>query len=214
MPVKLHRLVILVASLIVMAINSQSVFAKEQTWNFTVYLGDEEIGQHYFRVSDVDGRIHVETEAEFNVKFLFLTVYKYRHKNYEVWNGECLESIASETNDNGDKLFVHGEAAGQQFTVETAEGKQALNGCIKSFAYWGLDKLNSDALLNSQTGELLEVDFYPVTADSNSLANDGKQQYRIEAKDMLIDLWYGLDNQWLALNSTLESGRVLRYEMK
>jgi hypothetical protein len=40
------------------------------------------------------------------------------------------------------------------------------------------------------------------------------QAWRIKARDMQIDLWYSEDNQWLALQSPTEGGRLLRYELQ
>jgi len=39
-------------------------------------------------------------------------------------------------------------------------------------------------------------------------------RYRLSGEDLKIDLWYSPDNHWLALESTLEGGRKLRYRMQ
>ena len=39
------------------------------------------------------------------------------------------------------------------------------------------------------------------------------QRYRLEARNMKLDLWYSDDQRWLALESTVKGGRKLRYEL-
>ena len=43
------------------------------------------------------------------------------------------------------------------FQLSTNEGDTTLPGCISTFAYWDKSFLQHDQLLNSQTGEYLEV---------------------------------------------------------
>ena len=38
--------------------------------------------------------------------------------------------------------------------------------------------------------------------------------YRMKTDKFLIDLWYSPDQRWLALDSTLENGRVIHYRME
>ena len=40
------------------------------------------------------------------------------------------------------------------------------------------------------------------------------KRYRITGPKNPIDLWYSADNNWLALQSTLEGGRRLRYLLR
>jgi hypothetical protein len=67
----------------------------EQAWRFRVYLDDKEIGYHEFRVREQDGVRRLETEASFEYKLLFLTLYEYEHENTEIWKGDCLAEIQS-----------------------------------------------------------------------------------------------------------------------
>ena len=64
----------------------------------------------------------VRVDAEFTVKFLYITVYTYRHSNAETWDGACLREIRAETNDNGEAFFVNGTSRNSRFQVETQAG--------------------------------------------------------------------------------------------
>ena len=67
--------------------------AADRAWEFEVSLDDRKIGYHRFNVSDDGSRQVLETEAAFDVKLLFITAFRYRHSNVEVWDDGCLESI-------------------------------------------------------------------------------------------------------------------------
>jgi hypothetical protein len=185
-------------------------------WNFRVYLDDSEIGYHTFSLVEEDGRKRLVTEAEFEVKFLFFTAYRYEHNNVETWQGECLQEIQSETDANGRKFAVRGVRDDSGLEIEAADGVRDVPGCVKTFAYWNPDILDEPELLNSQTGELLEVDIEPVATET--LIVSGREvparRYRLQAKNMELDIWYSRDQgRWLALESTVKGGRKLRYEL-
>jgi hypothetical protein len=84
---------------------------------------------------------------------------------------------------------------------------------VRTFAYWDVDLLNSQRLLNTQTGE-----YEPVTVSdmgTGRLTIDEEQiearHFRLVTEGLTIDLWYTNDMHWLALESVTESGAVLRY---
>lgn len=187
--------------------------AEPREWRFKVFLEDKPIGEQVFRVSEEGGRARLLTEATFDVKVLFFTAYTYRHRNEEIWKDGCLERIESTTDDNGEPFRLLGRAEGDGFVVETAKSSTTLPSCVRSFAYWNVDYLQGSKLLNSQTGE-----YEPVSVRSLgevSLEMNGEplraRRYAIEGPKLRIDLWYSLDDDWLALESSSKGGRTLRY---
>jgi len=184
-------------------------------WRFRVYLDDAEIGYHNFRLSEEGDRRRVTTEAEFRVRFLFVPVYRYEHVNREVWQGECLEEISSRTDANGTHYTVQGTRTGDGFSVEVPGGHTDVAGCVKTFAYWNPGILDEPALLNSQTGELLPVEVEDDGMETLTVggAEIEAQRYRLRAKDLELELWYASDQRWVALESTVQGGRKLRYEL-
>jgi hypothetical protein len=186
--------------------------AKE--WNFRVYLGDSAIGEHVYRLTEQGGRKTLVTEADFKVRFLFFTAYRYQHSNTETWQDDCLEQIESRTDANGRILNVRGQRGPQGFLIDQPDA-HALPGCVKSFAYWDHDILVEDALLNPQTGELTPVDIRLVSEET--LKVRGREvparKYRLLTRDLALDVWYSDASEWLALESTTKDGRTLRYEL-
>ncbi|NIW24993.1 MAG: hypothetical protein GWN29_10760, partial [Gammaproteobacteria bacterium] len=173
----------------------------EQAWRFRVYLDNKEIGYHEFRVEEQDGLRRLETEASFEYKLLFLTLYEYEHENTEIWQGDCLAEIEARTDANGDPYEIRGAVAEDRFVLESTEGSAELPRCVMSFAYWNPAFLEQDRLLNSQNGEF--VDVVVGTPEPVNLEVRGTVlpalRYRIEAEDLGIELYYSESQEWLAL---------------
>jgi len=206
----------MVCLLLLAAFSAGLMASQTKIYHFKVLLDDDEIGYHRFVVTPHNTFTYVNTEARFDVKFLFITAYSYLHSNSEVWQGDCLRTIQATTDDNGEDLFVRGEYNEQRLVVHTPAGEQQLEGCIRTFAYWDPELLNGTRLLNSQTGELVEVAIQRL--GQSTIQVRGKpvkaQHYRIHNPELSIDLWYSDKQEWLALESTTENGARLRYLMQ
>ncbi len=133
-----------------------------KNWNFKVYLDGDEIGTHSFSVINNDDYQEIHTKASFDVKFLFFTAYSYRHENVEQWRGSCLQNINAITDDNGDDYKVLGELNSNAFVVNTNVNENntqtSHQSCLKTFSYWDSSFLKEKTLLNSQTGELVDIE--------------------------------------------------------
>jgi hypothetical protein len=182
-------------------------------WRFRVFLDDTEIGYHNFRLLGQGPEQQLESVARYNVKFMYISVYRYAHDSRERWQGNCLRQIDASTVDNGKTLAVRGVQDGGQFLVNGGGGPASLPACVMTFAYWNPDLLGQTRLLNVQTGEYLDVrvrtlDQETITVRGNALR---AQRYALETRDFRIDLWYSPSKEWLALESRTDGGRKIRY---
>ncbi|MGB5307043.1 MAG: DUF6134 family protein [Gammaproteobacteria bacterium] len=184
-------------------------------WRFRVYLDDREIGHHDFFLTENGPDTDLRSRAHFDVTFLKIPLFKYRHENTEVWQSHCLQRITSTTDENGKHFRVTGSTAGKVFELTTHAGAITLPACISTFAYWDKSFLERDRLLNSQTGEYLDVEVRYLGEDSIRARNEDTraQRYLLTAGKASIELWYSQDGRWLGLQSTTDSGRLLRYAL-
>lgn len=186
-----------------------------EEWNFRVYLDEKPIGYHEFDVEHRGDTVVVRTEAEFDVRILFLTAFSYRHENVETWRDDCLLTIDASTDNNGQALRVEGRESDDRFDLVATNESRSLPGCVQTFAYWNPAILEASRLLNSQTGEYeavsaefeakdqLRINGVPTPAD----------RYTLMTKGGKISLWYSEgDRRWLALEAPAKGGRRLRYE--
>lgn len=188
---------------------------QQHEWHFKVYLDDSPIGYHRFALSGDERQRELVTEAEFQVKFLFITAYRYAHQNREVWQGDCLQKLESRTDANGKLLSVVGERAAESFQVIASGTQASVPDCVKSFAYWDPRFLEESRLLNSQTGELVPVEIESLPGLSYKVRGQEvpAQGYRMRGKNLDMEIWYSRDHQWLGLVSSIKGGRTLRYEL-
>ena len=186
-----------------------------RTLMFDVFLDGKKIGYHRFDIDGTRNNAAVRSEASFDVKFLFVTAFSYRHTATENWSNGCLDEIEARTDSNGKMLSLFGERNGEVFVVDTGESAAELPECVMSFAYWNPVFLDQPRLLNPQTGEYLDVEVEDLGSDL--LRIDGREiparSVRLTARKMDIRLWYSEDSEWLALESVAKGGRIIRYEL-
>lgn len=209
------RTFILRSLLLTTLLLSNATAAEPKEWRFSALLDGKPIGYHNFRLIETDSRRELTSEARFNVKLLFVTVYKYVHDDKEIFQGDCLNSIDARTNDNGEDLVVKGALDAQGFTVSDGKRSQALAPCIMTFAYWNPRILEAKQLLNSQTGKFEPVKIEKL-GDEPIMARGRKEpatRYLLTGEKLKIELWYSRDMQWLGLQSTAEGGRKLLYRL-
>ena len=179
---------------------------------FRVLLDETPIGRHAFRVTDAeDGERTVDIAADFDVRILFVPVYRYRHRNTERWEDGCLVSLRSETDDNGQDFTVRTRSTDDGLRVE---GGASVEGCASSFAYWDRTFLGAERLLNSQDGSVVDVEVDALGADAFEVddVSIAAERFRLTADEGLdISLWYTPDGRWVGLE-TVRDGRVVRYE--
>ena len=187
----------------------------DTSWRFDVYLNDDKIGIHEYRLERRDdGLLELEANARFDVRFLFINAFRYRHNARELWQGDCLTGIEASTNSNGSKTRVEGQLTERGFEIAGDGSESLLDRCVMTFAYWNPAFLEQSKLLNPQTGEFVDVEVEALGEDTVRLGDRrvAADSYRIKARDVEVTVWYSADNEWLALESPAKGGRVLRYE--
>ena len=188
---------------------------RSREWNFRVLLDGKEVGWHRYVVRPDGESTEVESRAQFDVRFLFVNAYSYRHEARERWRGACLHELESRTETNGTVEQVAAVARDEALVVDRPSGDARLPGCVMSFAYWDPRILGAARLLNSQTGELLPVRVDARGTEQVNVAGRSvpATRHRLSAPELQIDLWYA-DGRWVALEAPTPGGRTLRYELK
>ena len=65
----------------------------EQVWQFRVYLDGTPIGYHEFNVEQASNQLRMTTHARFDVTFLKIPLFSYRHQDVQQWSDQCIKSI-------------------------------------------------------------------------------------------------------------------------
>ena len=189
--------------------------AESRAWNFRVFLDDREIGYHRFTLRNHGNERELHSEARFNVELLFITAYRYSHEATERWRGDCLAELRAYTNDNGTRYQLEAARIGERLVVARNQERENLHGCVMTFAYWNPQMLGQGRLLNAQTGEYVDVTVTPNGVETLLVRGNPvkARRYALRGPELAIDLWYSPANEWLALESTTDGGRRLRYQI-
>ena len=209
-----RRALICASALLVMAPAARSA-QQGRDWDFRVYLEDALIGHHRYTLHEQGPARELTNEARFAVRVLGFTAYRYAHDARERWQNGCLAALTARTDDNGERLSVEATREGDRLAVTTARGRSTLEGCVMTFAYWNPAILNESRLLNAQTGEHEAVRVARLGEERIAVrgAQVSAARYRISGSKHPIDLWYSAEREWLALESTVQGGRRLRYQL-
>ena len=184
-----------------------SNFAYAEVWEFDAVLNYKVIGQHTFIYEDG------KTVSNANFKFeYFLMDFIYQHKSTETWADDCLKTISSKTDDDGDLYEVSGHIEANQFLVITDNETKELPLCVMTFAYGNPKILEQKKLMNSQNGEYLDVDIQFLREENHMVKGKDilTDLWQIEAKgddgDLLVHLWYDENMNWVSLKSQTPIG--------
>jgi len=183
------------------------------SWNFRVYLDKDPIGYHNFTLSTQGELRELKSVAHYLVKILFVTAFHYDHHATEIWRGDCLDRLESDSDDDGKLLVVHARSDGQSLAVDAPQGHYTDSGCTMTFAYWNPLMLQQTHLINPETGEDLPVTVSPRGEEDITVRDHSEhaRRYHLHGPKLEIDLWYSMAGEWLALESAAGKGRRLRY---
>ncbi|MBD2859462.1 hypothetical protein IB286_10645 [Spongiibacter sp. KMU-158] len=170
---------------------------------FRAFLNDKAIGWHHYEFTPIEDGYLLESSANYRVKILGLTVYRYQHYSKERWVNGCLQAISSDTDDNGEAFMVRSGQTDNGLEIVTEKDRVQAPDCLKSFAYWSPDLLQDGVLMNSQNGELETV------AISKSKQGTS-ENLLIEGDDISVSLQFE-QGRWVSLSAAAPGGRTLKY---
>jgi len=188
----------------------------KRTLRFNVWLDEREIGSHLVEIEERPSGTHVHTHVNYNVKVLFVSVFKYNHEAEEHWLGQCLEQLASETKVNRNASTLRGYRTDQAFVIDSSESKSpSAPACLGTYAYWDHQRISRPGLLNAQTGEystatLSALGPTALPSPAKPAGTEKAAAFRLQTDQGTIDLWYDANDEWLALQTELD-GRTLTY---
>lgn len=196
--------------------NAAAADGAARVWTFEARLDDRPIGRHVFTLRGQGDERELTSAARFDVKILGITAYKYVHEATERWSGNCLTAFTAATDDDGKRESVKLSRDGARTSVITGRGEESIATCPMTYAYWNPVFLKQARLLNSQTGEYHAVKVAVLGTETINVrgAPTAATRYRITGAKHPIEVWYTKDQEWVALESTVEGGRRLQYRLQ
>lgn len=191
-----------------MAMAATAARADEGRLLFDVRRNGERIGTHELRLRRSGDRIEADIAIDLKVKLAFVTVYRYRHRNHEVYEAGRLLSMSSRTDNNGEKLRVDVARDGDELVVQGSSGALRAPGDLLPTTYWQPRSMAQSRWIDSQNGRL--VAGRVERAGVERVAYEGRQieceRYRLRG-DLDLDLWYGPEG-WAKLAFQFGGSRI------
>ena len=193
-------------------------------YRFTVNLDGKPIGDHRFVLQSAgDGGLRLSSEARFDVHWLGIPLYRYRHVAHETWSDGCLTSLDARTEDNGKLTEVRGHAQGERFAIDVRKGERSTHSaapaqggnCLMTFAYWNPALVSQTRLLDPASGRVEPVVIGEPGRVPTNLAKPERsvRGVRIGGLPQPIDIWYA-DDRWVGLDTVVSNGRRLSYRLR
>ena len=156
---------------------------------FKVYRGGSEIGRHSVEATASGDRLTVKISVELAVKILGITAYRYTHNNREEWLAGELQSLTSDTNDDGDKAYVRLRRTANSFEINSSGYKGDLSLEAAPSSYWNHRALQAPLWFSTQSGIPLDINIK--SGGSEAGLNSWSVTGEVE-----IDLFYDEQNEW------------------
>ena len=199
------------AALSLLAIGSvaQAADAGPRVYAFRAVLDGKPIGEHRFTIVTDGATRRVTSDAEFVVKFLGFSAYRYRHHAQERWSGDCLSELASTTDDDGKAATVKLVRSGDTDEITTGTGRTSESGCLMTYAYWNPAMREQKRLLNPQTGKVDAVRIERVADGDVDVGGKPVHAFdwRIAGGEAPIDVWISDQGEWVGLDSRVGKGK-------
>lgn len=182
-----------------------------ETLNFVVYRDGSEIGGHEVRFAQRGERLQVDIEIRFDVTFAFIPLYRYRHRNREIWQGDRLVALEARTDDDGTEHWVRAEMRGDRMVVTSSTGRLDLPRDTASTSYWNEATLRDGAWLDTQSGQLVRsrVEVHPPEQVRTSGQDVMAKRYVLTG-DIDCELWYH-QGRWVKLRFQASDGSTIDY---
>ena len=165
--------------------------------SFAVLRDGAPMGNHSLAFRQDGNELHVEIDILLEVKLAFITLFRYRHSNHEVWVDGRLAAIETETDDDGDKYWLRGRASDEGFQVEGSNGSFMAPAQIIPTSYWNPATLEQKQLLDTQSGRLVTVAIEPLGEETVAMAGLPVPARRFAMTgDLTLDLWYTARGDW------------------
>jgi hypothetical protein len=180
---------------------------------FDIVRKGARLGSHVLTFSPGGDGLVVHVAVEIVYKIMGLTLYHYAHHATEIWSGDQVVAVESNTDDNGEKYQVAGRREASGFVIQGSKiARYVAPANAMPATHWNRRELDGP-WINTQDGKLLRPRIVPGATETIPAANGatGKGRHYTLTGDAQLDMWYDDRLGWTGLSFT-RSGTIIRYE--
>ena len=168
---------------------------KDGVLEFDIVRNGEAIGTHTYRFDCSGDRTEVRIKTDINFRLFFIPVYRFEHESKEIWQDGKLNSLESNTNENGTpvKLLVHRDE--DSLMVYGEDGNLHVDREIIPASLWNRLVLDRSQTLTTISGNVkkFEVEYVGETELEVRGQKVMTQHFRLTG-EFERELWYDKDD--------------------
>lgn len=171
--------------------------------SFKVFRNGSEIGYHTVTVSQDEDRTVADIEIFLEVGIGPIVLYRFQHKNREIWEGGQFVSFSSETDNDGDPYRITATRRQDGIFVSRDHDEDFL---IEGFdaiptTYWNADTIRTRRMIDTQKGRLMEFDVLQGGWQMVGVQDGSVEAQKFDiAGDLNMTLWYDRTGAWTKLS--------------
>jgi hypothetical protein len=177
---------------------------------FSVWRQGGQIGMHMVQFTQSGDTLKVQTHAHFSVGLGPLKFFSYTYQVTELWQGGALQSLAAQTDDNGQHETCNARRQGEQLLVTgTKSGSYtAPKGSIAG-THWNQAELKAP-MINPENGAQMHYTVVDKGMTPPPGGHAPAHQFGLTGYATL-DIWYDAVATWVGLKATAKDKSVVEY---
>lgn len=179
---------------------------------FSVWRSGSEIGQHRVTFALEDGALVVNSLFDIAVKFLGITVYRFKYQSEEVWRDGTLHRLEATKDDNGTVAKVDARQEDGELAITGPKTHETAKLPLLPSTDWNAQVITADRVLNTLDGTVDGIKLVPVGVESVPVGGGRRQamHYHYTGK-IKADGWYDAQGHWVKLRFPGTDGTQIDY---
>jgi hypothetical protein len=180
---------------------------------FTVWRSGSEIGQHRVTFARDGDSLRVRSLFDIAVKFLGVTVYRFKYEAQEVWRDGRLAELVSTIDDNGKPSSVQAkEEEDGKLAVIGPDSRETVEGPILPSSHWNAQVIDASRVLNTLNGKIDQVKLVPLGVETVPVGAASREATHYRYTGALNpESWYDAEGHWLKLRFPGKDGTLIDY---
>ena len=176
---------------------------------FQILRNGSDFGKHSVVFDEREQETRVQIDINMKYALGPVAFFRYEHSNEEVWKGDRIVSLSSQTYDDGDDYSVQA-SWGNVLSVDTNGKRYEAPKGLLTTSYWNPATLKSDQLLNTQKGQVEDIEVTYLGRKNFETAVEALKadHYKVQSK-VPIEVWYdSKTKQWVGLKFSVRGSDI------
>jgi hypothetical protein len=183
---------------------------------FAVFYQGDRIGTHIVGSTPAIASTRVDTEVDMTVKRFIFTVFSYRHRSQETWQGGRLMALSSVTTEDDETMRIDGAAIPRGFRVVGQAGPFIASAAtLTSNCLWSSLILRQETVIDAQYGGVIGLSVHKLADQQIVVAGRpvAVTRFRLVTPDVAGTMWYDGAGSWVG-GELERRGAKLEYRLE